>query len=228
MSTAENTAAPVTTNFVLGKLASLDKSVQAKRAEADEIMAALPTIVQSRPNGELAGALERRKLNAIKTEIAELETLRPTLNQLLAEARARECRKGFTQKRARCVERGEAHQADAADAQACAEAYARALVKMQESHQRFVESLHDAGTLRDEAGTTEYFGAITNRAGLALFVASDGRLRARGIFESPTQLRDRGWHDLGIAASDHCKVALRALAPPAITQTFDPTPPQAA
>jgi hypothetical protein len=228
MSIAEKTLATATSRFVLGKLRALDEAVKDKRTEADEIMAGLPALVASRPNGELAGTFERRKLNTIKTEIAELELLRPALNQLLIEARARECHETFTEKHSRCLERSAAHQAAAAEFQACAESYARAFVRMQETDQRFVESLHDAGTVSDVGNLTEYYAALPNRAGLALFVASGGRLRARGIFESPEQLRERGWHDLRIAASDHCKVALRALIPPA-GSNFHPTePPRAA
>ena len=188
------------------KIAQLGEQLAQKQVEREALQESIPRLILQHVGEGLAGAKERRRLVELADEIHQLERARAILEEELRQLRQREINLDLD---TALIESRRVAQVMSEKATALQEAIA-ALIPLadavRQADHEFMESLggaHPPG-FEPHAVTAN----LMRRMELALYVASEGRLRPRVVHETFFQIKERGFADIVRWVGDYTRAGL--------------------
>ena len=215
---------PATADDWREKLAELDAVIGSKQLAASELRTSIPQLIADAPNSELVAARERKRLAELSDELTHLHGARAVLTAHLDDAVRREYAARWEVQRKAARAKGEELVATAAELQRQLASLWPLAVEFQAKCMAFSASLPRQPR---DFEPSELVGSVPTLLGLAFFTLSDGKLRPRGVIETPHDLKESGRADFVQRAKDLIAVGLRGSeVAPALPST--PQPPAAA
>lgn len=204
------------------KLAQINTQAFALEEEQERLRDEMPRRLIEHTGPGIGGEAQNARLEVIARELRKLTAASQMLGQIIEQHEAQERQARIDDACARA--RGAAAQVvkDAQSLQASLDDVVPKALALQLSLLQFA---NEVGTLPRQLQAQNFmpheFSANINRLiGLYLHAASDAKVRAPGVFESPFELRKSGVADIVRRARDHVTIGMRSIPP-------DSTPPPA-
>ena len=188
------------------RLARLEGQIATNETELERLQDALPGLIAAHLGSDLAAVKERAAIRDLKEFVADLHRTHSILHAQMEQAEQADRDEALRAAYREAQAAGEQLSAEVRELQKDIERTVASIAKVRKADEKFCRTLRGDPSGFDRRS---FSVLLPRHIEIAQYSLSDGEVSARGIIDSPYQVRQAGRHDLTNTVNEYIAVGLR-------------------